>query len=197
MHPDVFPLGKWLWGQRGPPRVQGPYSLYLPCLDVAQLWALCGWHVLMKCSPRSWRLNQASCSKFCSVLANMELTNQIFLAGILETNLRGGVGCSLLWSTDARCEWGVVVWPFHTKTLIVSSCFCKAFQHQCLCKLFGIFSWLNPVCATILIRYGLCWARPHGVLSPEKHWARYSGLDECFQKLFEGSSKVPIQVCQS
>lgn len=187
-------------GQRGPPRVQGPSSFTCH----VQLWHSSepcgGWHTgTCTCDtanvlPGQPFKNQISRGKFCSVPANIELASQMFLAGILKTNLRDGVGWSC---TDSRCKWGAIVWPSHNKTFTVSSCFCKAFQHQCLCKLFGTFSCLNSVLLTILIWRGLCWARPCGVLSLEKHRARFTGLDECTQKWLEGSAKVPIQVCQS
>lgn len=203
MHLDVLPHDSWLWGAERSPQGARTLLLYLPCPDVPQLWALV-WmtqiylHVwYSKCPPRSEAQpfkKQISRDKFCSVLANVDLTSQIFLAGILKTNLRVGVGCSC---TDLRCKWGAVVWPPYTKTLTVSSCFCKAFQHQCLRKLFGTFSCLNPVPPTLLIWCGLRWTRPCGVLSLEKHWVHFTGLDECTQKLLEGSAKVPIQVCQS
>ena len=184
---------------------QGARTLlfYLPCLDVAQLRAL-RWMTQMclhvwhsKCLPRSEAQpfeNQISRVKFCSVLASIELTSQVFLAGIRETNQRHGVGCSC---TDPRCKWGAVAWPPHTKTLTVSSCFCKDFQHQHLHQLFGTFSCWNPVPPTRRIWCGLRWVRSCGVLSLEKHWARFTGLGGCTQKGLEGSAKVPIQVCQS
>lgn len=154
------------WGGGGAessPQNVRTFLLYLPCPDVPQLWAL-QWMSQMylhvshsKHSLRSGAQpfrNQISCGMFCSVLANTELSNQVFPSGILETNLRDGVGCSWVSCTHPMCKWGAVVWPSHTKSLIVSSWFCKTFQHQCLRKLFGIFSCPNPVPLTRLFDVG-------------------------------------------